>query len=54
MESIMKKLTDTQWKHKYIKGDITRFDQKNQMFLRAGWDIEKNGMIDDWSLNGPQ
>ena len=49
----MKKLTTAQWEHKCIKGDITRFDQKNQMFHRPGWDIEINGMIDDWSPNGP-
>ena len=49
----MKKLTMEQWENKYIKGKVTPFDQKNQMFIRPGWDPEINGMIGDWSLNGP-
>lgn len=49
----MKKLLKEQWEHKYIRGEITRFDQKNHMFHRPGWDPGINGIIDDWSLNGP-
>lgn len=49
----MKNITMEQWENKYIKGKITRFDQKYQMFIRPGWDPEINGMVDDWSLNGP-
>jgi len=49
----MKRLTMEQWEDKYIKGEVRRFDQKNQMFIRPGWDPEINGMIEDWSLNGP-
>jgi reductive dehalogenase len=49
----MKNITMKQWENKYVKGEIKRFDQKNQMFLRPGWDPEINGMVEDWSLNGP-
>ena len=40
----MKKLTMAQWENKYIKGEVDPFDQKNQMFIRPGWDPEINGM----------
>ena len=49
----MKNITLEQWENKYVKGEITRFDQKKPVFLRPGWDPEINSMIDDWSLNGP-
>ena len=49
----MKNITMEQWENKYVEGEITRFDQKNQMFHRPGWDPEINGMVEDWSLNGP-
>ncbi len=49
----MRKLFLGEWEDKYSMGDVRRFDQKNTMFSRPGWDPEINGLVDDWSLNGP-
>ena len=49
----MKKLSAAAWENKYIATDVRRFDQKYTMFNRPGWDPDTNGLIDDWSLNGP-
>ena len=49
----MKKLTLQEWEEKYIAGDMKRFDQKNHMFVRPGWDAEINRLLDDWSFIGP-
>ena len=49
----MKKLSMEQWEDKYTRGEVTRVDQKNTMSYRPGWDPQINGLIDDWSLNGP-
>ncbi|MBW1799129.1 MAG: reductive dehalogenase [Deltaproteobacteria bacterium] len=49
----MKKLSMAEWEKKYVAGDVQRFDQKYTMFNRPGWAPEINGLVDDWSLNGP-
>jgi reductive dehalogenase len=49
----MKKLSAEEWEKKYVAADVRRFDQKCTMFNRPGWEPETNGLIDDWSLNGP-
>ena len=48
----MKALTLQDWEEKYIAGNEKRFDQKNQMFNRPGWDQEISGSLKDWSFIG--
>ena len=40
-----------EWEEKYIFGEIKRFDQKNTMFNRPGWDSEINSLIDNWTIS---
>jgi len=48
----MKKISLEEWEKKYIVGDVQRFDQKNTMFIRPGWDADINRQLDDWSFTG--
>lgn len=48
----MKRLNLEEWKEKYKIGDVKRFDQKNTMFNRPGWDREINSRLEDWSFMG--
>lgn len=48
----MKILTLNEWEKKYIAGQVERFNQKNTMFNRPGWDTEVNGLLEDWSFTG--
>lgn len=48
----MKGLTISEWEEKYIVGDVKRFDQKNHMFIRPGWDPDLNRLLEDWSFTG--
>lgn len=52
LEVNMRKLDLEEWEKTYIQGEVERFDQKNQMFNRPGWDAEINRMLEDWSFTG--
>lgn len=48
----MKRLTSEEWEKRYIVGETERFDQKNTMFNRPGWDTQINGLLKSWSFTG--
>lgn len=48
----MRHLSLQEWERKYIVRPLERFNQKNTMFNRAGWDHEINGLVEDWSFTG--
>ena len=48
----MKKLTLEEWDKQYIAGEVKRFDQKNTMFNRPGWDPKIRPTVEDWRFLG--